>query len=142
MRDFAASGLGDVMTALGPVSAASWAKAGSVLQQALKDKTKQEQDSYTAERTQLQLTQDKLILFKTTHINALNDMASVRTWRYPFQTINFEGISIRNPDIIIADVGKGASVPPLTIGIGALRQLHLFIAYAEKVLYLTAAEAH
>jgi hypothetical protein len=32
-------------------------------------------------------------------------------------------------------------VPPLTIGIGALRQLHLFIAYDEKVLYLTAAEA-
>jgi predicted aspartyl protease len=71
----------------------------------------------------------------------LNDIASVRTWRYPFQAINFEGISIRNPDIIIADTGKGANVPPLTIGIGALRQLHLFIAYDEKMLYLTAAEA-
>jgi predicted aspartyl protease len=72
---------------------------------------------------------------------SLNDMASVKTWRYPFQAINFEGISIRNPDIIIADTGTGANVPPLTIGIGALRQLHLFIAYDEKVLYLTAAEA-
>jgi predicted aspartyl protease len=72
---------------------------------------------------------------------SLNGMAEAKTWRYPFQTIEFEGISIRNPDIIIADTGKDADAPPLTIGIGALRQLHLFIAYDEKMLYLTAAEA-
>ena len=38
VKEIAASGLGDVMTALGPKSIAYWAKAGPVLQQALKDK--------------------------------------------------------------------------------------------------------
>ncbi len=38
VKDFAASGLGDVMTALGPQSVAYWAHAGPALQQALKDK--------------------------------------------------------------------------------------------------------
>ncbi len=38
VKDFAASGLGDVMTALGPQSVAYWANTGPALQQALKDK--------------------------------------------------------------------------------------------------------
>ena len=37
VKDFAASGLGDVMTALGDQGFAYWAKAGPALQQALKD---------------------------------------------------------------------------------------------------------
>ena len=73
---------------------------------------------------------------------SINYVVPAKTYRHPFQTINFEGISIRNPDILIVDTGPDPHEPPFILGIGALRQLHLFIAYDEKMLYLTAAEAY
>lgn len=69
----------------------------------------------------------------------VNNMVRAATYRYPFSSLTFEGVEIRNPNIVILDTeGRGDE---LIVGIGVLRQLHLFIAYDEKSLYLTAAEA-
>ena len=72
----------------------------------------------------------------------VNNMLSAATYRWPFASLTFEGIEIRKPDIVILDTGKDSRDAEMIVGIGALRQLHLYIAYDEKTLYLTAAEAH
>ncbi|HWA91544.1 MAG TPA: pepsin/retropepsin-like aspartic protease family protein [Rhizomicrobium sp.] len=70
----------------------------------------------------------------------INNLVQARTYRYAFKSLTFEGIAVANPDIVISDTGENEQ-PALVVGIGALRQLHLFIAYDESLLYLTAAEA-
>ncbi len=69
-------------------------------------------------------------------------MVSASTYRYPFATLTFEGIEVRNPNILILDTGSDSRDAELIVGIGVLRQLHLYIAYGEKTLYLTGAEAN
>ena len=103
-----------------------------------------------AQRSTMSLTMAKTLLgideknpaLKPLGTTSINYLVPAKTYRYPFQTVNLEGISIRNPDILIVDTGPDPHEPPFILGIGALRQLHLFIAYDEKVLYLTSAEAH
>ena len=103
-----------------------------------------------AQRSTMSLTMARTLLgideknpaLKQLGTTSINYLVPAKTYRYPFQTVNLEGISIRNPDVLIVDTGPDAHEPPFILGIGALRQLHLFIAYDEKVLYLTAAEAH
>ena len=80
---------------------------------------------------------------KSLGVVGVNNVAAEQLYHYPFQSLTFEGIEVRNPDIAItkgsaADKGE----PQLLIGIGVLRQLHLYIAYKEQKLYLTSAEAH
>jgi hypothetical protein len=36
----------------------------------------------------------------------------------------------------------GSGQPKMILGMGVLRQLHLFIAYKERNIYVTAASAH
>lgn len=62
---------------------------------------------------------------------------------YAFSNISFEGISVQNPEIYLVpqkDIAKAA--PELLLGASILRQLHLYIAYKEKALYVTPAEAN
>jgi Predicted aspartyl protease len=62
-----------------------------------------------------------------------------------FKKLSFGNVDVLNPDItLIPDSAAGVSrlMPKLIIGISVLRQLHLYIAYKEKVMYLTAASAH
>jgi hypothetical protein len=54
----------------------------------------------------------------------------------------FADVAVRNPDIdIVPDDHNLSGMPPLVIGINVLRALHLYIAYGESMLYVTAAEA-
>ncbi|MBV8977954.1 MAG: aspartyl protease family protein [Alphaproteobacteria bacterium] len=71
-----------------------------------------------------------------------NGNVEAKRYRYPFKTLSFEGLTIYNPNIEIADTGNDSRHDPLVLGIGVLRQLHLFIAYDEDRVYLTPAEAH
>ena len=66
-------------------------------------------------------------------------------FHYPFATLTLQGITVQNPDLeLVSDdeshVPNGS--PKLILGMGILRQLHLYIAYKEKKLYVTAASAH
>ncbi len=63
-------------------------------------------------------------------------------YRYPFSSMTFSGVSVLNPDIVLIPKAKVTSgAPPLLLGASVLRQLHVYIAYHEKMLYLTGAEA-
>jgi len=73
---------------------------------------------------------------------SINGNVEAKRYRYPFKTLSFEGITIYNPEIDIADTGNDSRHDPLVLGIGVLRQLHLFIAYDENKVYVTPAEAH
>ena len=67
--------------------------------------------------------------------------------RYPFKMLTLEGVTVNNPDIILVPDDKskimgGYRQPKLILSMGVLRQLHLYIAYKEKMIYVTAASAH
>lgn len=60
---------------------------------------------------------------------------------YPFQDLAFGGITMRHPYIqIVSDTVWNKD--DLLLGIDVLRQLHLYIAYGEKTLYITPALAN
>ena len=73
----------------------------------------------------------------------LNNVAAATLYRYPFQSLTFQDVAVRNPDIEISKEGKSTpGMPQLVVGLGILRQLHMYVAYRERMLYLTPAAAH
>ena len=73
----------------------------------------------------------------------INNIAAEQQYQYPFHSLTFGGVEVKEPDIAIMKAPtpiKGQ--PQLLIGIGVLRQLHLYISYREHLLYVTPAEAH
>jgi predicted aspartyl protease len=64
---------------------------------------------------------------------------------YPFAALTLQGITVQNPDFELisdADSHLPDEAPRLILGMGILRQLHLYVAYKEKKLYVTSASAH
>jgi predicted aspartyl protease len=62
--------------------------------------------------------------------------------KYPFKLLAFGDVQVLNPQIILVsdrDAQMGPRRPPMIIGIGILRQLHMYIDYHEKYLYVSAA---
>ncbi len=73
---------------------------------------------------------------------AFNGLPKSENYLFPFQTLTFEGVAVHSPDILLLPArNMGRDPPPLLLGIGVLRQLHLYIAYKEQALYVTGAEA-
>lgn len=78
-----------------------------------------------------------------THVRGPNGTKNAR--HYPFKQLSFEGVAVTNPNITLVpdrEAQLGRNAPDLIIGTSILRQLHLYIAYHEKNLYVTAASAH
>ena len=73
----------------------------------------------------------------------VRDTGQYRLYAYPFQTLEIGGVSVKNPRIAIASdsffPGLGSD---LVLGMDALRQMHLTIAYGEQRLYITAAQGN
>jgi predicted aspartyl protease len=84
-------------------------------------------------------------------------------YQHRFQSLAFGGVSVANPLIyLLPDEAEKAirknyhdqksiddpvyglqlSLPRLTIGENVIKRLHVYIAYKEKVMYVTAADAH
>jgi predicted aspartyl protease len=65
------------------------------------------------------------------------------SWQFPFKSLNFEGVAVTNPDLLMVSdkYSKLRDRSQLIIGMGILRQLHIYMAYPDRVLYLTPAEA-
>ncbi|MBI3677940.1 MAG: aspartyl protease family protein [Proteobacteria bacterium] len=73
---------------------------------------------------------------------SLNGAKRTDAFRYPFQSLTFKDISVQNPNVVIVqDSGMKEGMPDIVLGVSVLRQLHVYIAYKEQKLYLTAAEA-
>lgn len=73
--------------------------------------------------------------------------ANNASYRYPFKTLVFGGITVNNPDITLIPRAESGNTdapgePELILGINVLRQLHVYIAEDEKKLYITPASAH
>ena len=69
------------------------------------------------------------------------------TLHYPFESLMLKDVHVEHPDLVLVpdDVSHFYAEnggPKLLLGMGILRQLHLYIAYREKKLYVTAAAAH
>jgi len=64
-----------------------------------------------------------------------------QTFSYPFKTIDFAGVAVTNPHILVL---SDRDFPPkeLLLGSDVLRQLHLYISYKEHKIYVTPATAH
>jgi hypothetical protein len=63
-------------------------------------------------------------------------------YKFPFKALTLEGVTVKNPDIILVsdhDSKIGVGGPQLILGMGILRQLHLYISYGEGKVYVTAA---
>jgi predicted aspartyl protease len=68
---------------------------------------------------------------------------TTKQYRYPFKSLDFQGIAVSNPNIVIfpdSDMRNLGS--DIILGVGILRQLHMYIAYKEGKMYLTSATAH
>lgn len=68
---------------------------------------------------------------------SVNGMAGP-VYNYPFQSLSFGAVTVNHPRIeMVAD--KVWSEDDLLLGIGILRQLHIYIAYKERKMYITPA---
>ncbi len=70
-------------------------------------------------------------------------------YRYSFKTLTFGGddtgrVTVNNPSIDLATraLSKMSDSDSGLLGMGILRQLHIYIAYGERRIYLTPASAH
>jgi hypothetical protein len=66
------------------------------------------------------------------------------TYRYPFKSVTFSGenesgVTVNNPDILLVPNALSHAPGVTIIGMGILRQLHLYIAYREHKLYVSQA---
>ena len=76
-----------------------------------------------------------------------DDGKSVFGYSYPFKTLSLGGLTVNNPRVILVSDSKstylgGDAVPNMLLGFSILSKLHLYIAYGEKNLYITPADAH
>jgi len=80
---------------------------------------------------------------KLEHVPGPNGIKTAR--KYPFKTLAFGDVQVNNPQVVLVpdrDAKMGPDRPKMIIGIGILRQLHMYIAYDEKYLYVSAASQH
>lgn len=65
--------------------------------------------------------------------------------RYPFKKMKFGTVEVNNPNIILVsdrDARMGSRSESVILGMSVLRHLHMYIAYGEKNMYVTAASEH
>jgi predicted aspartyl protease len=72
-------------------------------------------------------------------LRLLRDAGRYRLYTYPFQALDIGGVTVKNPYIVIASDGFLPG-EDMVLGIDALRQMHLTIAYGSRRLYIKAPE--
>jgi len=67
-----------------------------------------------------------------------------KEYSYPFKTLALDGLTVTNPHIkLLSDEMLGGKLgSDLILGVGILRQLHLYISYKEEKIYITPALAN
>jgi len=81
------------------------------------------------------------------------DLASLassdgRVWgyRYPFKSFSFGNVAVANPKIDLVPNGEahvfGGEAPVMVIGTNILSKLHVYVAYGESNVYVTAADQY
>ena len=76
---------------------------------------------------------------------AMNGGADAPFYNFPFSSLSFGAITVANPKIQLIPQQnfdpRGRSDASIILGMSVLRQLHLYVAYDQKMLYLSGAEA-
>ncbi|HEX3808186.1 MAG TPA: aspartyl protease family protein, partial [Rhizomicrobium sp.] len=75
----------------------------------------------------------------------INGGAWASLYRFPFSTLDFNGIVVSNPQIELIpqdsfNLGRGSDAD-IVLGMTSLRQLRLYVSYGNRTVYLTSAEA-
>lgn len=85
----------------------------------------------------------RIALLKTKTLNGGTDTPF---FSFPFSALAFDGVTVENPKIQLIPQENfdrhGRGDAQIILGTSVLRQLHLYLAYDERRLYLTPAEAH
>jgi predicted aspartyl protease len=80
---------------------------------------------------------------KAPELKLVRDTGQYQIFTYPFQSLNFGRVSVKNPPIAIASDNFAKRLgTDLVLGTQVLRHMHIYIAYGEKRLYITAAQAN
>jgi predicted aspartyl protease len=75
---------------------------------------------------------------KVPELRLMRDTGRYQFFSYPFQSLEFSHVSVRNPHIaIVSDSFASGLGTDLILGMDVLHQMHLRIAYGEKRLYIT-----
>jgi predicted aspartyl protease len=84
-------------------------------------------------------------LLKRVTTERINNGAAAAIYNYPFSSLDLDGVVVKNPNIQLIPkqhFGRGgAHDSQIVLGTNVLRQLHIYVAYKEQVLYLTPAES-
>jgi predicted aspartyl protease len=78
---------------------------------------------------------------KSPDLKSVQEQGLARAYHYPFRNLAFGGVAIANPDILLVPESD-SRMTGMLIGVDVLRQLHLFIAYNERKMYVTPVGAH
>jgi predicted aspartyl protease len=81
---------------------------------------------------------------KSPTLKALTDSeARYQMYDHPFKKLEFDGITVNNPNIkVVSDNFLPSRWVDMIIGVSIVRQLHVYIDYDEEKLYITAADAN
>lgn len=74
-------------------------------------------------------------------VKDLGEHAYGHTYGYTFKTMTFGGVTVANPYVMLVPDVHYVRLTDGLIGMGVLRQLHMYIAYKEKKIYVTGASA-
>ncbi len=80
---------------------------------------------------------------KSPALKLVRDTGQYQIYTYPFQSLELDRVAMKHPPIAIVsdNFAKGLGAD-LLLGVDFLRHTHLYIAYGEKRLYITAAQAN
>ncbi len=67
----------------------------------------------------------------------------IGAYAYPFKSLTMGGLAVANPKILLSDTHSfGKDRAQGLLGMNVLRRLHLYFAYRERELYISAASPH
>jgi predicted aspartyl protease len=74
----------------------------------------------------------------------VNDDPRLPSHRYRFSSLSLDGVTMKNPRIVIIpdkwnEMSGRMELPEITLGMDLLKNLHLYFAFEERSLYITAA---
>lgn len=67
------------------------------------------------------------------------------TYKFPFKALTFGGVTVQNPNLVLVSHDDSHLLESGfhgLIGISILRQLHMYVSYHQRKLFVTAASAH
>jgi len=77
---------------------------------------------------------------KSPDMKDLGEHGYGHAYKYPFKTLTFSGVTVNNPDIMLVSE-HDSKIRETILGMGILRQLHVYFANREKKMYVSAASA-